>query len=419
MTTEYIMTIGATISELVCTIFMLNSLLGKERTIPVLWAMLYLFSAAVYIALVPDEWTTGSYILVLLFVRFGYGESWRESFLATILCLVLVGIIELLCFFPFAFLFQGSWSDAICNLLSAVCSLILCFAVSKIVPVWYLKKWCNKKEVLYIAVVLFSLILMLTTVVNYHMTLELELGNYLCILVCLVLVWLLGMRLMKYRYEERIRKRYFDAFCSVIDQMKRRQHKFQNQMDAVYSLHCLYDDYDSLVEEQRKYLGKLADYEMPTDVLILENPIIIAHLYEKISEAQERGIRIRLNLKCSLSGCKADDIHLVEILGTLLDNAIQDMEETNQKEFLFIGIKEENGLIIRIANPHRKMQVHELRRMFEKGYSTKGEGRGIGLYHLRKLVQKYEMDLVVENRLLEGQNYICFSLVMGRNAPLV
>lgn len=42
-------------------------------------------------------------------------------------------------------------------------------------------------------------------------------------------------------------KGYLEAFSSVIDQMKRRQHKFRNQMDAVYSLHKLYNDYDSLV----------------------------------------------------------------------------------------------------------------------------------------------------------------------------
>lgn len=62
----------------------------------------------------------------------------------------------------------------------------------------------------------------------------------------------------------------------MIDQIRRRQHKFRNQMDAVYSMHKLYGDYKMLVEAQREYLGKLEDYEMPADVLVLENPIIIA-----------------------------------------------------------------------------------------------------------------------------------------------
>lgn len=280
-----------------------------------------------------------------------------------------------------------------------------------------MKNWCKKKEVAYIAVVLFSLILMFTAIIDLQMTMQLDLGDYIYITACVVLMWLLVVRLMRYRYEERIRKKYFDAFCSVIDQMKRRQHKFRNQMDTVYSLHRLYSEYDTLVEEQRKYLGKLVDYEMPTDVLVLENPIIIAHIYEKITEAQEAGLRIRMKLSCSLANCGIDDIHMIEILGTLLDNAIQDMIAVEQKEFLYIEAKYEDGIIVRVANPHRKMKNQEIQQMFENGYSTKGKERGIGLYHVRKLVQKYKLDLAVENRKQEEQNYICFSLIIKESTP--
>ena len=143
----------------------------------------------------------------------------------------------------------------------------------------------------------------------------------------------------------------------------------------------------------------------------------IAHIFEKIAEAQEAGLRIRLKLSCSLADCGIDDIHMVEILGTLLDNAIQDMIATKQKEFLYIEVKYEEGIIIRVANPHKKIKNPEMRLMFEKGYSTKGEGRGIGLYNVRELVKKYKVDLAVENQSEEEQNYICFSLVIKESTP--
>lgn len=151
---------------------------------------------------------------------------------------------------------------------------------------------------------------------------------------------------------------------------------------------------------------------MLTDVLILENSIIIAHLYEKVSEAQEIGVRIRLKLRCSLVEYGIDDIHLVEILGTFLDNAIQDMQTTGEIKFLYVGVKQEDRIIIRVAYPHRKMQNHEFVKMFEKGYSTKGENRGIGLYHVKKLVQNCKIDLVVENHIMDEKNYICSSLII-------
>lgn len=400
------------ICELLSGVFLINGLIGKKEKIPKLWAIAFVIVAAIYILIVPDNLTTGAYFLTVLYVRYAYEKNWGDSVLITLLNVILVGIIELMCSFPLIFVLNGRWSNIVNNLLASFGCLILGWFLVKFIPIWYVKKWCSRREVICIVVLLFSLLLMFTGIINFHMTLELGLEDYILILFGIVLIWFLCMQLMKYRYEEKVRKKYFAAFCSVIDQMKRRQHKFKNQMDAVYSMYRLYDDYDTLVMEQRKYLGKLADYELPTDVLVLGNPIVIAHLYEKLNEAQEAGIRIRLKLVCDLDECKIDDIHLVEILGTLVDNAIQDMETARESEYLYIEAMQEGRIIILVANPHRKMQNHEMQKMFENGYSTKGENRGVGLYHVRKLVQKYKIDLVVENQIMEGKNYICFSLII-------
>lgn len=412
MKITYLLLATTTVLELLSSAFVVNGLVGKKKTISIFKTSIFIVATVAYILMMPDALTTGSYVLFLLYIKWSYNESWKNSLITLILCIILVGLVELVSFFPFAFVMHGWLSDAMNNLFASLCSAVLCFVVANCIPIQHLKNWCKRAEFAYIAVVFFSLILMCTAIIDLKMTMHLDLGDYIYITACVILMWLLVVRLMRYRYEEKIRKKYFDAFCSVIDQMKRRQHKFRNQVDAVYSLHSLYDDYDTLVEEQRKYLGRLVDYEMPTDVLVLENPIIIAHIFEKITEAQEAGLRIRMKLSCSLANCGIDDIHMIEILGTLLDNAIQDMIATEQKEFLYIEAKYDSGIIVRVANPHKKMRNQEIQQMFENGYSTKGEGRGIGLYHVRKLVQKYKIDLAVENRNQEEKNYICFSLII-------
>lgn len=416
---EYLAIIGAIVLELLLGIVIIKRLLGKQQVIPFAWGILFVVFATVYIVFVPTEWVNGCYILMLLYIRVGYRVSWKDSLITTLLCVLLVGITELICFFPFVFIFNGKWSETVKNLLAAGISFLFwCVCIRK-VPVYYLKKWCEKKEVWYIAVVSFSLILMLTTIINYNMTFELELTDYIYIIMGLILMWILSFRLMRYHYEERIRKKYFVVFESVIDQIRSRQHKFQNHLDAVYSLHKLYDEYETLVQEQRKYLQELTDYEIPAEVMALKNPILIAHVYEKITEAQEAGLRIRMKLRCDLEKCKMDEIHMIEILGTLFDNAIQDMKQTGQTEFLVFEVEKENGIIIRVANPHEEMKNQELRKMFERGYSTKGKNRGIGLHHVKQLVKKHKIELLVENRMIEEKNYICFSVMIGRSTSLV
>lgn len=415
---EYLAIIGAIIFELLSNIIIISGLYEKQEKVPIIWAILYLFIATTYILFVPAEWVNGSYLLALLYVKIGYQSAWKEGLVTVILSLVLGGFIELLCLFPFLFMFDGRWTDSVLKLFAALASVVLCFVLVKKLPILYLKKWCKKKEIWYIAVVIFSLVLIMTKIIDYNMTLELELADYIYIVVGLLIVWVLSFRLMKYRYEEKLRKKYFAAFESVIDQIRSRHHKFQNHLDAVYSLHNLYDEYEVLVNEQRKYLQKLTDYEMPTEVMFLQNPILIAHVYEKLTEAQELGLRIRMKLKCSMEKCGVDDIHMVEILGTLLDNAIQDMKQTGQREFLVFEVEKEDGIIIRVANPHEEMKNAQIRQMFERGYSTKGKDRGIGLYHVKQLVRKYKLQLLVENRIIEQHNYICFSVMIGRSTPL-
>ena len=57
--------------------------------------------------------------------------------------------------------------------------------------------------------------------------------------------------------------------------------------------------------------------------------------------------------------------------------------------------------------------------MFDKGVSSKGEGRGIGLYNVKQLAKKYKIDFMVENKIYEDENYICFSVIIGKSTLIV
>lgn len=406
----YLVVTCSILCEMLLGVILINGLSGNEKKIPKRWAIAFVIVTTLYILIVPSNLATGCYVLALLYTRYGYKETWKDSLIITIISVVLAGVVELTCSFPFAVVLHGRWTDTTNHFLAAFCSVIVCYFLGRIPQIQYLKRWCSHQEVLYVIVVLFCLLLMLSTIVNFQLTLELDVGDYIYVLIAVTLILFLALCMVRYKYEEKIRKKYLDAFDKVIDQMKIRQHKFQNQLDAIYSLHRIYDDYNTLVEAQRRYLGKLADYELPTDVLILENPIVIAHLYEKIKEAQETGVRIRLRLSCSLVECGIHDIHLVEIFGTFLDNAIQDMQETGETEFLYIEVKREERTTLRVANPHQKRKNQEFLKMFEMGYSTKGDNRGVGLYQVKKLAQKYKCELVAENQVMDGKNYVCFTL---------
>lgn len=83
------------------------------------------------------------------------------------------------------------------------------------------------------------------------------------------------------------------------------------------------------------------------------------------------------------------DYQLVEIYGILIDNAIEASALTDTK-YVMISLKlKDSKNLFSIINSSRIITPVEVSKMFGRGYSTKADlNRGVGLYKLRKMVEK-------------------------------
>jgi len=74
---------------------------------------------------------------------------------------------------------------------------------------------------------------------------------------------------------------------------------------------------------------------------------------------------------------------LLQWLGTLLDNAF---DAATKYPVHIRKVVTRTRISLSVANEYLGEREHNFDLMFEKGYSTKGEGRGLGLYHLHQTV---------------------------------
>jgi len=95
----------------------------------------------------------------------------------------------------------------------------------------------------------------------------------------------------------------------------------------------------------------------------------------------------------------------VKWLGILLDNAI-DATDTHPIYLYFATTV--RRLSIRVANEYIGNEGQDIQVIFEKGYSTKGEGRGIGLHNLYETVTKLGGEIEVDEYYTEA--YHCHYL---------
>lgn len=112
-------------------------------------------------------------------------------------------------------------------------------------------------------------------------------------------------------------------------------------------------------------------------------------IYYKVSEIQNKNLNVSINISKQLSSylSKLDSktyAVVCKIVGITFDNAIEAAEKSNEKIINFDVYEEKDKIVIEIDNTYK--EKIDLSKINHKNYSTKGKGRGLGLYVAHKIV---------------------------------
>ncbi|MFB2004414.1 quorum-sensing sensor histidine kinase AgrC [Staphylococcus aureus] len=119
----------------------------------------------------------------------------------------------------------------------------------------------------------------------------------------------------------------------------------------------------------------------------------------KILQAQEKEIAISIEVPDVIERIDMNTIELSRIIGITLDNAIEASESLEVALIRIAFFKEDESVTLIIMNKCKDSipRVHEL---FEEGFSTKGDNRGLGLSTLKEITDNNDnvlLDTVIEN----------------------
>lgn len=256
-------------------------------------------------------------------------------------------------------------------------------------------------------------IMFLAAFVNFKITREMPLYDIIYLVMGTIMLLFSVYKIYFYQQEIKLRSSYAEVYKNLITQIRERQHKFVNQINAIYSMINVYDNYEDLINKQREELGNLEQYIMPGKLFVLDNPLVIAHIHQKMCESLEKNIEIETKFDCSLHNVHIPDTLLIEILGNLLDNAIDEVYGRKRNEKIYLYIIQKNGnKYIQVANEHEHIPFDEYKRFFEYGYSTKGNGRGCGLAYVKKIAKKYNAGIQVGNEIFQGHNCFFIKIIL-------
>ena len=188
----------------------------------------------------------------------------------------------------------------------------------------------------------------------------------------------------------------------LIDSMRANNHDFTNKLHVILGLIQMemYEEAISYIENitimQREMIGKI--------MKAVDEPAVAALLIGKAARASELNVRFVLREGCfySKTDMPLPSEVLVTVIGNLIDNAFEAMNQGDDydtsKELLFGIYSRPGAVLITTDDTGTGISEENLERIFENGFSTKGTGRGTGLYQVKTMVEGIGGKITVESQ---------------------
>ncbi len=195
--------------------------------------------------------------------------------------------------------------------------------------------------------------------------------------------------------------------------LRAQSHEFMNKMHVVLGLTHM-----KQYEELQKYISGMVSehqYEIGGVMKRIKSPVFAGFLLGKLSYAREKNIKLIISEDSYMPEIEDESIthELITIVGNLIDNALEAVTNCEKKQ-VEVEIQYGNTLIITVQDTGKGIQEKEIEALFTKGYSTKGDNRGYGLYLVKESIQRINGEIHMHSLVGKGTT-ITIEIPKGRD----
>lgn len=196
--------------------------------------------------------------------------------------------------------------------------------------------------------------------------------------------------LIRTEQELEFQKNYTSTLENLVDSLRTFKHDFNNTLQLLYG----YIQIES-IDGLKKTFQQVLDESKTINSLSKLNPDKIKnpHLYGLLSAknnlAVENNISLDIDINADIENIDMKIFDFSRILGIFLDNSIEATLDAKYKKICFSMKEENNSIEIIIQNTYNQLALSTTE-IFDKGKSSKGEDRGLGLYEVKRLLSRYK-----------------------------
>jgi two-component system, CitB family, sensor histidine kinase MalK len=187
--------------------------------------------------------------------------------------------------------------------------------------------------------------------------------------------------------------------------LRAQSHEFMNKLHVVLGLVHL-QQYEKLAD----YIDQISDHlqnEVGYIVSKIKDPALAGFILGKMSYAREMGA----DLSFSGDGIlpeppRPETTHeFITIIGNLIDNALEALSSQENKKVLVHFDYYEHELLIEVADNGPGIEQDMIEKVFLKGISTKGNDRGIGLFLVKRSLEKLHGQIELSTEVGKGTRF--------------
>ncbi|WP_159873871.1 MULTISPECIES: sensor histidine kinase [unclassified Raoultella] len=188
-----------------------------------------------------------------------------------------------------------------------------------------------------------------------------------------------------------------DGMVNYVDALRTTSHEFMNKLHVILGLLNM-KSYDKLEEyvlqTAHNYQADIGEIQHR-----IKSPVVAGFLIGKIQRAKERGFSLSLAEESLVPDCPNEKqiTVLVTVLGNLIENALDAMSGQHEGEVSLLLHYQNGWLSGEVSDDGPGIPEANIDAIFNKGFSTKGENRGVGLFLASQQLRELGGTLAVES----------------------
>lgn len=385
------------------------------KTLSYLSIYMIIMTAINYYSL-PQAYTMIIYPVIFLYCGIRFGFKIRALIVNNMLFLAITGGIQFIVLSVCSIIYKiESFENIMLLVVNCITFVIILFVLPKC-RLNQISIYFQDKERIYVTALIISISATGYWLIQYKKIDGVGVFQSVLVFAGIAFIGFLVIQLGKYKInakeietELKMQKLFADSFQGLIENIRMKQHEFDNHINTIYSQHYMYDNYEDLVNAQKEYCHAIEQENHYNKLLRKWNPAVLGFIYFKFLELERDGIEIGYKIHIRELEIGVPVHKIIEILGNLIKNAAEALRQRDKDRRFFIQmIETEDGFDMEVRNISDDIPLEELGRFFNKGYSSKGNERGLGLYHVKKICDEYKLNIQCANKSVDGENWLSF-----------